>query len=158
MACCHGHGNKPSTPKMERMFFLSTLGLLRSQRLSPWFQASAAKQVRSALFCVTSQRMVIIPYRAFFLYFLTLEDRIDRSSRNVSKESVIYRKSAELMTTSCKTITKLKFENSTWDCTSSLRCSLGCDAGKCGTNLVVSEKPVASIPWIWKDEVPPQCQ
>ena len=85
VACSHGHGHKPSTPKMGRIFFIYT-GLLGSQRLSKRLQASVAKQARYAFFCVITQHMVVIPCRAFFLDFLTLEDGIDRSSRNVGME------------------------------------------------------------------------
>jgi len=44
--------------------------------------------LRSALFWVITQRVVVIPYRrfVFFFGFLTPEDGTDRLSRNVSKK------------------------------------------------------------------------
>ena len=65
-----------------------------------WFQASAAKYIRSALSWDITQRIVVIPYRRFGTTyrshlqgsinwrfgFLTLEDGTDRSYRTVGKE------------------------------------------------------------------------
>lgn len=64
------------------------------------FQASATKQVRSALFWEITQHIVVIPYRqfgttlqsqqSFFFGFLTLEDETDRLSCNTGKELELY--------------------------------------------------------------------
>ena len=73
----------------------------RKQSFREWFQAAAAKQRRTAVFCVITQRVVVIPYRRFgttyrshlqwskfplSLDLLMLEDGIDRLCRNVGKE------------------------------------------------------------------------
>ena len=53
-----------------------------------WFQASAAKQMRTALFRAITQWVVVITYWRFEtpIGFLTLEVGTDRMYRNVGKE------------------------------------------------------------------------
>jgi len=51
------------------------------------FQASAAKQIRTAFFWVITQRVVVISCRHYHYYqFLPLEDGADKLSRNIDKE------------------------------------------------------------------------
>jgi hypothetical protein len=59
------------------------------------FQASAAMEMRSAVFWDITQNTMVIPYRRFwtsYRYYIqgTLEDGTDRLSRNVGKELPLY--------------------------------------------------------------------
>jgi hypothetical protein len=54
------------------------------------FQASAAKQIRSAVFWVISQRIVVIPYICFGpTYRMRLQGENDSLARNVCKELLL---------------------------------------------------------------------
>jgi hypothetical protein len=67
-----------------------------------WLQAAAAKYMRSALFWIITQSLVVIPYRPLGTTFrsqlqvsknqevLTLKNGTDILSRNVSKELRLY--------------------------------------------------------------------
>ena len=58
-----------------------------------WFQYSAAKPIRYALFWVIKQCIVVIPCRRFgttFFDTFTLEDETEGLSRNVGKKLPLY--------------------------------------------------------------------
>jgi hypothetical protein len=66
------------------------LKLNGKHQLPPWFEASAAKQTRTVLSWVITQRVMVIPYQRFGTTYGSHLYGIENLSRNVSKKLPLF--------------------------------------------------------------------